>query len=148
MAEIKNPPGAYEDISLGDFHERTILVSEELVGSFARLTGDLNPVHLDEEYAKGTFFKRRVAHGLLPLSFVGAIFGTTLPGPGSIYLTQSAEFKVPVFLGDTLTVRVEVTALADRVPKVTLRTTAVNQRGALVLEGEGVLLLKPPKGRG
>jgi 3-hydroxybutyryl-CoA dehydratase len=79
----------------------------------------------------------------LPVSFIGAIFGTALPGPGSIYLNQSAEFKAPVFLGDTITVRAEVVALDKRIPKVTLKTTIKNQNGILVVDGQGEILFKP-----
>ncbi|MDR2338794.1 MAG: MaoC family dehydratase [Deltaproteobacteria bacterium] len=142
-----NPPQSYEEIKLGDYYERRVTITDALIRAFAALTGDSNPIHLDEGYAKGTFFKRRVAHGLLPVGFIGAIFGTALPGPGSIYLSQRADFKAPVFLGDTITVRAEVIALASRSPKVTLRTTIVNQDKVLVVDGEGEILFKPVKSK-
>jgi 3-hydroxybutyryl-CoA dehydratase len=145
MKKIIAAPRSYEEISLGDYFEKTVFISEDLIKAFADLTEDYNPLHLDENYARETIFKKRIAHGLLPVSFIGAIFGTALPGPGSIYLYQNAEFKAPVFLGDTITVRAEVIRLEERIPKVTLQTTIRNQKGALVVDGEGAILFKPVK---
>lgn len=142
---IETPPKSYQDIQIGDYHELSVNITGELIESFATMTGDFNPIHMDEDYALGTLFKKRIAHGLLPLSFVGTIFGTVLPGPGSIYLYQNVEFKSPVFLGDSIKVRVEVVTLDSRTPKVTLKTTIVNQDGKLVIDGEGAILFKPVK---
>jgi 3-hydroxybutyryl-CoA dehydratase len=145
MKRITWAPESYDEISLGDYYEKKVLITEQLVRSFAEVTDDFNPIHLDAEYAKKTFFKRRVAHGLLPVGFIGAVFGTALPGPGSVYLYQNVEFKAPVFLGDAITVRAEVISLGSPAPKVTLRTTVTNQFGAVVVSGEGAVLFKPPE---
>jgi 3-hydroxybutyryl-CoA dehydratase len=137
------PPRRYEDIQVGDKAYKSVLVDEALLSSWASLTGDLNPVHMDEEYASQSFFRRRVAHGLLPASLIGAILGNELPGPGSIYLSQSLEFKGPVYLGDQITAAVTVMEKDDSLKKFRLQTEIVNQRGQTVLTGEAFILFRP-----
>ncbi len=110
------------------------------VETFARLTGDDNPVHLDESYAAGTRFGRRIAHGILAAGLISAVLGSKLPGPGAIYLHQSLDFKLPVFLGDTITAEVEVVEVRPDKPIVTLDTRCLNQDGKVVLSGRAVLL--------
>ncbi|MDR1165644.1 MAG: MaoC family dehydratase [Deltaproteobacteria bacterium] len=122
----------------------TLRVTAEAIENFAAATGDANPVHLDEAYAAKSFFRRRVAHGLLPATLVGKLLGTALPGPGSIYLSQTLEFKAPVFIGDSLAARVAVLAVDEKSAKIRLQTTVANQRGELVLSGEALVLYKPP----
>jgi len=118
---------------------KTITVAD--LDGFAAITLDTNPVHLDEAYAKTTRFGGRVAHGMLAASLVSAVLGTRLPGPGTIYLSQSLAFKGPVRIGDTLTATATVTAMRADKPIVTLATTVENQRGELVLSGEAVVLV-------
>ncbi|MDR1545698.1 MAG: MaoC family dehydratase [Deltaproteobacteria bacterium] len=120
---------------MGQAVEKTTIVTAELIEAFALATGDLNPVHLDEAYAARSFFRRRVAHGLLPASLAAALLGTELPGPGTIYLSQSLEFQNPVFPGDAITARVEVCEKVDESRKLKMRTTAVKQDGRPVLDG-------------
>jgi 3-hydroxybutyryl-CoA dehydratase len=110
------------------------------VERFAEITGDKNPIHLQEEFATTTRFKRRIAHGLLTASYVSAVLGSQLPGPGTIYLSQSLTFKAPVYLDDEITAR--VTVLKYRADKqiLTLRTECVNQDGVTVMEGQAVCL--------
>ena len=86
-------------------------VTEADIVLFAGITGDTNPVHLDEEFAKPTMFKGRIAHGMLTAGFISTVFGTKLPGPGCIYLSQSLKFKAPVRIGDTVRARVTVSAI-------------------------------------
>jgi acyl dehydratase len=116
-------------------------VSAEDVEAFARLTGDANPVHLDEAYAATTRFHRRIAHGMLAASYVSALLGTQFPGPGTIYMSQSLKFTRPVFLGDTLEVAVRVLNFRPEKAILTLETTVANQRGETVLSGEAVCLV-------
>src|SRR3569833_2834949 len=97
-------------------------VTEADIVLFAGITGDTNPVHLDEEFAKPTMFKGRIAHGMLTAGFISAVFGTKLPGPGCIYLSQSLKFKAPVKIGDTVKARVTVTAIVPK-GRVTFATT-------------------------
>jgi 3-hydroxybutyryl-CoA dehydratase len=124
----------------GDSAEVSKTISEEDVRAFAELTGDRNPVHLDEEYAATTRFGRRIAHGMLGASLVSAVLANELPGRGSVYLSQTLRFTAPVFLGDTVTARVTVKHVREDKPVVTLETVCTNQRGERVVEGEAVVL--------
>jgi 3-hydroxybutyryl-CoA dehydratase len=117
-------------------------VGESDVADFARLSGDHNPVHLDDDYARTTRFGGRIAHGMLTAGFISAVLGTKLPGPGGIYLNQTLKFTAPVRIGDTITVTAEVTAYREDKRIVTLKTDCMNQRGELVLTGEAVLLME------
>ena len=116
-------------------------VTEADVVAFAAVSLDANPVHLDEAYASTTRFGGRIAHGMLAASLVSAVLGTRLPGPGTIYLSQTLAFKGPVRLGDTITATVTVKAIKDGKPIVTLDTIVANQRGEVVLSGEAVVLV-------
>jgi len=117
-------------------------VSEADIVDFARISGDTNPVHLDEEYARTTRFAGRIAHGMLAAGFISATLGTRLPGPGAIYLSQTLKFTAPVRAGDTITTTVEVIAYREDKRIVTLKTECANQRGELVVSGEAVLLME------
>ena len=128
-------------LSVGDAAEMSKTVTEEDVRAFADLTGDHNPVHLDEEYAAGTRFGRRIAHGMLGASLISAVLANELPGRGTVYLSQTLRFTAPVFLGDTVTARVTVKAVREDKPIVTLETVCTNQRGERVVEGEAVVLV-------
>ena len=118
-------------------------VSESDVYLFAGVTGDLNPAHINEDYARNTFFKTRIAHGMLLAGFVSAVIGNRLPGYGTIYVRQELDFLSPVHMGDTITAQVEVKEILSEKNRVVLRTTCVNQDNVLVLDGEA--LVSPPK---
>jgi len=133
---------AYDQIAPGDTDSLDLLITDESVRDFARLVGDSNPVHLDEEFAAKSFFRRRVAHGMLAAGLISAVLGTRLPGPGAIYLTQELEFKRPVFIGDTLTAKVEVLEKHDRHKKIKLRTWVENQDGQIILDGSATVLVR------
>jgi len=126
---------------IGDSASLTKTFSDEDVRSFAEISGDKNPVHLDDEFASGTQFKRRLVHGMLTASLISAVMGTELPGPGSIYLSQSINFRAPVYIGDTITATITVIKIRTSKKIVTLETVCKNQRDMLVLEGEAVLLV-------
>jgi 3-hydroxybutyryl-CoA dehydratase len=132
---------------LGGFHvgqsgslRRTVTETE--VEAFAAVTGDKNPVHLDESYAAGTRFKHRIAHGMLAASYLSALLGGQFPGPGTIYVSQSLNFLRPVFLGDVLTVSATVTAYRPDRALLTLETVVLNQHGKKILAGEAVCLVE------
>ncbi|MCA0454975.1 MAG: MaoC family dehydratase [Chloroflexi bacterium] len=127
-------------LKIGDSAERVKTITSEDVSNFAAATGDMNPVHLDESYAAGTRFGRRIAHGMLTGGIISAILGNDLPGPGTVYLGQEFKFKAPVFIGDTITARVEVVKYREDKRITTFRTTCTNQDGVLVLEGEAVVI--------
>lgn len=119
--------------------QRTRVISENDVALFAQVSGDENPVHLDEEYAARSPFHGRIVHGMLTASLISAVLGNDLPGHGSIYLNQTLKFLAPVRIGDTITARVEVIATRPEKRLVTLRTDCLNQDGALVLTGEALI---------
>jgi len=133
------------ELQVGDSAEFAKTVSESDIYLFAGVTGDMNPAHIDEEYAKHTHFQGRIAHGMLGAGFVSAILGTRLPGPGTIYLSQSLSFKAPVPIGTTITARVEVVELTVEKNRVRLKTTCTDQNGTVILDGEAVVLA--PKAR-
>lgn len=131
------------EISVGDAAELTKTVSETDVYLFAGVTGDFNPAHLNETYAQKTFFKTRIAHGMLGAGFISAVVGTRLPGPGTIYVKQELSFKAPVRIGDTITARVEVVEIIAEKKLVKLKTECVNQDGTVVLGGDAIV--SPPR---
>jgi len=115
-------------------------VSEADIVDFARVTGDNNPVHLDEAYAQGTPFKGRIAHGMLTAGLISAVLGTKLPGPGCIYMSQTLAFRAPVRIGDTVTTRVTVKEVIADKRRVKLETVClVNDKS--VLDGEALLMV-------
>jgi 3-hydroxybutyryl-CoA dehydratase len=125
----------------GDKASRTTPITDEMIHLFAALTGDTNPVHLDEEYAAGTRFGRRIAHGMIAAGLISATLANDLPGPGTVYLSQTLQFKAPVYPGDTITTTVEVKSVRPDKPIVTLTTSCKNQGDAVVLTGEAVVLV-------
>ena len=134
-----------EQIEVGDADEFTKTISESDIYLFAGVTGDLNPAHINETYAKDTFFKSRIAHGMLLAGFISAVIGMKLPGPGAIYIRQELKFLAPARIGDTITARVEVAHIRAEKNRITLKTTCTNQDDTLVVDGEA--LISPPKTR-
>jgi len=134
-----------DQIKVGDQAAVSKTISESDVYLYAGITGDLNPAHVNEAYAEQTFFKTRIAHGMLSAGFVSAILGMHLPGPGTIYLHQTLSFKAPVKIGDTLTASVKVIEVIAEKNRLRLQTVCENQEGVVVLEGEA--LVSPPKKR-
>jgi 3-hydroxybutyryl-CoA dehydratase len=134
-----------EQIKVGDTAEFSKTVSESDVYLYAGITGDLNPAHINETYAKDTFFKTRIAHGMLTAGFISRILGMQLPGPGTIYMRQSLSFLAPVRFGDTITALVEVLEVIAEKNRLRLKTTCTNQEGTVVLDGEA--MVSPPKAK-
>ncbi len=128
-----------EDIEPGMKASLSRAFGEEEVETFARVTGDVNPAHLDDGFAATTVFGWRVVHGMLTASLISAVLGTRLPGKGAVYVSQSIQFRAPVFIGDTVTAEVEVSSVDARRKRVTLATRClVGDR--VVLRGEAVVL--------
>ena len=125
----------------GDEASRSLTISDDTVRAFAEVTGDTNPVHLDDEYAAGTRFGRRIAHGMIAAGLISATLANDLPGPGTVYLNQTLKFRLPVYPGDTITATVEVLSVRPDKPIVTLATVCTNQDDEVVLEGEAVVLV-------
>lgn len=127
-------------VHVGDTAEVSRTITDQDVQVFADLTGDHNPVHLDERYASGTRFGRRIVHGMLTASLISSVLANRLPGEGTVYLSQSLKFIAPVYLDDTVTARVTVTSIKEDKPIATLETVCVNQRGEPLVKGEAVVL--------
>ena len=127
-------------IKAGDSAEITKKVEQSDIDAFATVTGDHNPVHVDEEFAKTTRFGRRIAHGMLTASLISAVLANKLPGEGSVYLGQTLQFVAPVFPGDEITARVTVKEIREDKPIVKLETICVNQREEIVVRGEATVL--------
>ena len=133
------------NIKVGDTHRFTKQVSNEDVVAFAEVSGDKNPLHLDDEYAKNTMFGERIAHGMIGAGVISAAIGMGMPGIGTTYLGQNLKFKRPVKIGDTLTVELEVTHISEKekFDIAVLKTTCVNQNGEVVIDGEASVI--PPR---
>ncbi len=129
-----------EDLSLGQSAEISHVVTDADIRAFSEVSGDNNPVHLDEAYAAATPFKTRIAHGMLSAGYISAVLGTRLPGPGAIYISQTMNFKRPVRIGDEVITRATVTAIDAERARVTLATVC-EVAGKAVLEGEAVVMV-------
>jgi 3-hydroxybutyryl-CoA dehydratase len=129
-----------EDLSEGQSESLSKVITAQDVEAFAEISGDTNPVHLNEDYAKGTMFGGRIAHGILTAGLISAVLGTKLPGPGAIYLSQSLKFRAPVKLGDLVEAKVVVTAIDQEKRRVTLNTSC-SIADKVVLEGEAVVMV-------
>ncbi len=137
-----------EQLKVGDAAEFGKTISESDIYLYAGITGDFNPAHVNESYAENTFFKTRIAHGMLSAGLISAVLANQLPGPGTIYLKQDLRFLAPVRMGDTITARVEITELIHEKNRVRLKTVCSNQEGVTVLEGEALVSApKAAKGR-
>lgn len=130
----------YEDIEVGQKASYGKTITEADILMFSGVSGDTNPVHLNQEYAEGTMFKGRIAHGMLSAALISTVFGTKLPGPGCIYVGQSLKFKAPVRIGDTVTATVECTGKADDKKFCTFRTVCT-VNGKPVIDGEATLMV-------
>ncbi|MDR3215339.1 MAG: MaoC family dehydratase [Bacilli bacterium] len=126
-------------LSLGQTGTFTKTITESDVYLFAGVSGDLNPAHVNEEYAKKTTFKGRIAHGMLGVSLISTVVGMYLPGPGTIFMDVSAKFVKPVKINDTITAEVEVVELIKEKNIVKLKTRAFNQNGINVIEGSATV---------
>jgi 3-hydroxybutyryl-CoA dehydratase len=131
------------ELSVGQKSSFSKTVTETDIYLYAGITGDVNPAHVNEEYAKTTMFKTRIAHGMLGAGFISAVLGMQLPGPGTIYMKQDLVFKAPVKIGDTVTAEVSVKEIIAEKGRVVLTTTLKNQDGVVVIEGEALVM--PPK---
>lgn len=133
MPQISN--FTYDEITIGQTANYSKRVEEQDIQLFAAVSGDVNPVHLDPKFAATTQFKERIAHGMLSGAIISAALAMELPGPGTIYLGQSLRFRLPVKIGDTITVKLEVVEKKDKRKFVTLDCKAFNQNDKLVVTG-------------
>ena len=129
-----------EDLTPGMTALYAKTVTDADVVLFAGISGDVNPVHLNQEFADRTMFRGRIAHGMLTASFITTVIGTKLPGPGCIYVSQNLKFKAPVRIGDTVVATVELTELLPERKRANFKTTCA-VRGTLVIDGEATLMV-------
>lgn len=128
---------AFEALSVGSEAELVHVISDEDVRSFARLSGDDNPLHMDDGYARAAGAERRVVHGMLTASFLSAVIGTRLPGPGSLWFEQNLRFLLPVRIGERITVKVRVRHKSVSQRVLALDTYVYGEGGVVKVEGEG-----------
>lgn len=138
MVDIKE--ACLEDLKVGQSFMTVNVVSDADIIKFSEVTGDVNPIHLDENYAKNSIFGERIAHGMISAGYISAIFGTNFPGPGSIYLSQTLKFKAPVKIEDTVETTVTITEMNVRRKRVTL-SCECRVGDTLVLTGEAQLMV-------
>ena len=129
------------EFTVGESATLTRTIDDAMIRGFADVTGDHNPIHLDDDYAKASPFEGRIAHGMLVASLISEVLGTKLPGPGTIYLGQELKFRAPVRPGDTVTVRAEITAFDAERKRIVMSTRVTNQRDEVVIEGEAKLVM-------
>jgi 3-hydroxybutyryl-CoA dehydratase len=132
-----------EYLEIGQSAAFSKTISESDVYLFAGITGDFNPAHVNQPYAEKTFFKARIAHGILVAGLLSAVMANQLPGPGAVYIHQDLDFKAPVYIGDTVTAQVEVLSIDLDTNRVELKTTCRNQAGEVVVDGQATV--SPPK---
>ena len=138
-----NKGKSIDEMNIGDRAMFSKTITETDVVNYAGVTGDYNPAHINEEYAKNTMFKGRIAHGMMGAGLISAVLGTKLPGPGAIYLSQEVKFTAPVRISDTITAEVEVLDKDKEKNRVKMETICTNQKDEVVIKGEAVLM--PPK---
>ena len=130
----------FEDLSVGQEASLSKTVTEADIAAFAEISGDKNPVHLDAQYAAGTMFKERIAHGMLSAAYISAVFGMKLPGPGAIYISQTLNFKAPVKIGDTVVASVKVAELIPEKRRARVECVC-SVNGKPVVQGEAMLMV-------
>jgi 3-hydroxybutyryl-CoA dehydratase len=129
-----------EDLVVGQSAMFGKTVTEADIMAFAGVSGDTNPIHLHEGFAKASRFKQRIAHGMLSGSFISTVIGTKLPGPGAIYVSQTMNFMAPVLIGDTITAVATITAIDSTKRRVTIKTQCLNE-DKVVIDGEAIVLV-------
>ena len=131
----------FNEIIIGQSADYKRKITEQDIERFAEVSGDHNPVHMNEEFAKTTMFKGRIAHGLLSASFISTVLASKLPGPGTIYLSQELKFLRPVRIGDEITVTVEVIEKVEEKKRVVLSTICKNQDDKKVIDGKATVMI-------
>ncbi|HYA99288.1 MAG TPA: MaoC/PaaZ C-terminal domain-containing protein [Ktedonobacteraceae bacterium] len=135
----------FDEIQVGETASLVRTLSKEDIELFAVMSGDVNPAHVDEDYAKSDVFHKIIAHGMWGASLISTLLGTKLPGPGTIYLDQTLSFRRPVSVGDTVIVTVTVTAKEAARHRVTLDCKCSNQRGEVVIRGTALVIAPTEK---
>ena len=143
MQYIENK--TFDEIRLGDSASLQRTLTKPDIELFAVMSGDVNPTHLDEDFASSDVFHKVVAHGMWGGALISAVLGTQLPGPGTVYVRQDLRFRRPVGLGETLTVTVTATAKDESTRRITFDCQCINQDGALVISGTAEVIAPPAR---
>ena len=139
--KVLGKPSTLAQLSVGQTYKKSFAITADLIEGFARVTGDYNPIHLDEDYARQTVFKKRVAQGMLGAGLLSGVMGCEFPGTGTIYLSQTLKSLKPVFVDDEITLRLEVLEIISEKNRVRLETEFTNQEGEAVITGEALVML-------
>jgi 3-hydroxybutyryl-CoA dehydratase len=131
------------NLKIGETFSNTREVTDELIRKFAEVSGDENPIHLDEEFARKTRFGKRIAHGMLTASFISAVLGNNIRERKIVYLSQTLRFLLPVFIGDKITAEATITGIREDKPIVAIETICRNQNDEIVLRGEAKIMILP-----
>ena len=129
------------DLQIGDKFSKKKQITDTVVRAFAELSGDFNPIHMDEEYAKTTQFGKRIAHGMISGALISAVLGYEFKERRVVYLSQTMKFVAPVFLDDTVTATATVTNIREDKPIITLETVCTKQTGEIVVRGEAAVMI-------
>lgn len=131
-----------EDLQVGQFYEKEVIVTEEIGREFANISKDFNPIHLNEEIASQSRFGRKIVHGMLFGGYISGIIGNEFPGEGSVYLNQELSFRKPVYYGVKVTVRVEIEGIDMMKKRLTLKTVCSDEEGNLLINGKALIMLE------
>ena len=129
------------DLKIGDKFSTSKKITDEVIRAFAELSGDYNPIHLDEEFAAKTRFGKRIAHGMISGALISAVLGNEFKGQKIVYLSQTMKFTAPVFIDDTVTATATVSHIREDKPIITIESVCTNQNGETVVTGEGKIML-------
>ena len=132
----------FDEIVLGTKIKFTVQIDESAINDFARISGDYNPLHMDEKYAAKTQFDKRVCHGMLPVSFFSRLVGMYMPGKNSLYFSQTLNFQTPCFVGDKVTIEGEVIDKSQSTRIITIKTTAYNQVNKCLVDGIAKVIVR------
>jgi 3-hydroxybutyryl-CoA dehydratase len=132
----------FSEVRIDQEYSASFTISDEMVRTFAEITGDKNPVHLDEEYAKNTRFKKRICHGMLVASLISKVLGMDFPGPGTILVRQQLSYRAPVFVGETVKVNVKVVDKKEEKQRLILQTNVIKSDGTVAIEGQAEVLIE------
>ena len=131
----------FDSINIGINHEFKITITEKIVSDFSVISGDFNPLHMDENYAAKTKFKKRICHGMLLASFFSRLVGMYLPGESALYFSQSLNFISPCFINDKIIVKGEIIDKNHSTKIITVKTSIINQKNELILDGEAKVMM-------
>jgi 3-hydroxybutyryl-CoA dehydratase len=129
----------YAEIEVGQVYEKKVSATTKDVETFAEITGDKNPLHLDDEFAKNTIFGGRIAHGILGLGKISAVLGMEFPGPGTIYMSQTSKFLAPIYLDEEVTIKITVKEKIEEKKRLILNTQILKENGKAAIDGEAMV---------